>query len=385
MEVDCDYPSSLQNIALWDYWQNADWAVEIGVGGTKIQIMSLGYGWIWFIPLGPTRTSVGLVVPVNYYKSQGLKPEKLYLDALGEDERISRLLTNATREDKFATTKDWSFLAERHSGENWFLAGESSGFADPILSAGMTMAHAAGREVAYSILETERGELDGEWLRRQYDHRQAQRITSHIRFADFWYTANAQFKDIKEFVQGIARDAGLDLTPDKAWAWLAQGGFIDEEAFTGVGGYSFFMVKGLGNFLADVQADSPLEKCNRFRLNLDGATQKTGAQYHQGRVHKVQSYTRRDKVLPLEGNFQILVHVLQRASTTDEILEYLKLQFRAVPPQHRDRRFMLMMESFEAMIQDGWVDASLDATQKKLTQIRYIDESIHLNRDKVRA
>ncbi|MCU0317585.1 MAG: tryptophan 7-halogenase, partial [Fimbriimonadaceae bacterium] len=30
VEVDC--PSSLKNIAIWDYWQNAEWAVEIGVG-----------------------------------------------------------------------------------------------------------------------------------------------------------------------------------------------------------------------------------------------------------------------------------------------------------------------------------------------------------------
>jgi hypothetical protein len=43
----------LQNIAIWDYWTNAEWADEIGVGGTRVQVMSLSHGWIWFIPLGP--------------------------------------------------------------------------------------------------------------------------------------------------------------------------------------------------------------------------------------------------------------------------------------------------------------------------------------------
>jgi flavin-dependent dehydrogenase len=51
MGVETHVPTRLQNIAIWDYWENADWAVEIGVGGTRVQVMSVGYGWIWFIPL----------------------------------------------------------------------------------------------------------------------------------------------------------------------------------------------------------------------------------------------------------------------------------------------------------------------------------------------
>jgi len=73
LDIECRYPSTLKNIAIYDYWQNADWAVEIGVGGTRIQVLSLGYGWIWFIPIGPTRTSIGLVIPVDYFKSSGKK------------------------------------------------------------------------------------------------------------------------------------------------------------------------------------------------------------------------------------------------------------------------------------------------------------------------
>ena len=55
----------LRNIAVWDYWRNADWAVEIGVGATRIQVRSLPYGWIWFIPIGPTRRVLAWYVPPN--------------------------------------------------------------------------------------------------------------------------------------------------------------------------------------------------------------------------------------------------------------------------------------------------------------------------------
>jgi flavin-dependent dehydrogenase len=139
MNVKVDYPSTLQNLALWEYWQNAEWAVDFGQGATRIQVMSLPYGWLWFIPLGPTRTSVGLVLPVEYFKNCKQRPEELYMQAVYEDPLIADLLRNAQREDKFQTTKDWSFLAEKHFGLNWFLVGESAGFADPILSAGLTV------------------------------------------------------------------------------------------------------------------------------------------------------------------------------------------------------------------------------------------------------
>src|SRR5436190_2217038 len=71
MGVESEIPTHLQNIAMWYYWQNAEWATHIGVGGTRIQVMSLSDGWIWFIPLGPTRTSLGFVCPQEYYKQSG--------------------------------------------------------------------------------------------------------------------------------------------------------------------------------------------------------------------------------------------------------------------------------------------------------------------------
>ncbi|HWD38276.1 MAG TPA: NAD(P)/FAD-dependent oxidoreductase, partial [Fimbriimonas sp.] len=110
MGVQTHSPTSLQNIAIWDYWQNADWAVEIGTGGTRVQVMSLGHGWIWFIPLGPTRTSVGLVIPVEYYKQSGKRPSDLYGQALLDEPRIAELMKNAVSEGKMQTTNDWSFL-----------------------------------------------------------------------------------------------------------------------------------------------------------------------------------------------------------------------------------------------------------------------------------
>jgi len=151
MDVPVEVPTALKNMAIWDYWDNADWAVEIGVGGTRVQVLSIDKGWIWFIPLGPTRTSIGFICPVDYYKSCGKTPDEIYMEALAKEPRVQELCTNAKRDGNTLTTKDWSYVAERMVGENWMLAGESAGFADPILAGGMTLAHSAAREAAYII------------------------------------------------------------------------------------------------------------------------------------------------------------------------------------------------------------------------------------------
>jgi flavin-dependent dehydrogenase len=360
MGVEAEYPTTLQNIAIWDYWQNADWAIEIGVGGTRVQVMSLGYGWIWFIPLGPTRTSVGLILPASYYKESGKRPAELYAKALAEEPRIAALMTNATSEGRLATTKDWSFLAARTSGENWFLVGESAGFADPILAAGMTMAHAAGREAAYTILEADRAKLPTKWLMEQYDRRQRGRILNHIRFADYWYTANAQFGDLKEFTATLARDSGLDLDPEKAWAWLGQGGFINEDEETGTSGFSIDQLKVLGEYIADVEPDDVLSKHNVYTLELKGATWKERASYKDGRVQKTDSYVRGDRLLPLRGTFGFLVDALQRDPRLPALVQRINQYTEQFRYDENIRATVIhdILQSLEALIADGWVVAT---------------------------
>lgn len=372
MGIRVDYPTNLRNIAVWDYWQNAEWAVKIGVGATRIQIMTLPYGWLWFIPIGPTRTSIGLVVPAEYYKQTGSKPEQIYSEAVRQDPIISSLIANAASEGKLQTTRDWSFLADRMAGENWFLIGESAGFADPILSAGLTLTHHGAREAAYTVLESDRGELPADWLRTEYTNRQRSRIATHIRFADYWYTANSQFKDLKAFTADLAKSNGLDLAPDKAWAWLAQGGFISEEVTAGVGGFTLLFLKGSKDYLGDLKHESPLEANNVFALNLAGATWKDRAWYRNGGIVKDPCYVRDGKVLPVSEAFEFVVHILQQRTKLPDIIQLLngELARNADNPRllHLIRQFP---EALEAMVFDGWVAASHDPSMPNFPLVQH--------------
>src|SRR5262249_40567288 len=54
LDVKVDVPTLLKNVAFYDYWTKPQWAQEADRINTRIHIRSLGYGWIWYIPIGLT-------------------------------------------------------------------------------------------------------------------------------------------------------------------------------------------------------------------------------------------------------------------------------------------------------------------------------------------
>lgn len=364
--VPIEEPSKLRNIAVWAYWEDADWAVSIGVSGTRIQVMSLGWGWIWFIPIGPTRTSIGLVMPVDYYKRSGLKPDEVYREALHSEPRIAALISTAIREPDLSVTSDWSFVAQRIVGDNWFLVGESAGFADPILSAGLTMTQAGAWEAAITIAEIERGLYDPAWLRSEFDRQQARRVRTHIRFADYWYTANGHFTDLIEHVSEIAKDSGLALDGKNAWQWLGTGGFVDTDmGGAGIGGFSLASTTWLVQEFTGVPPRWNIAKNNVFHPNLEGADRTWIAAYRPGKIERIPAYSRGGRAVPASGASGFLIDTLTHTHRIDQILERIKGFCKGTgsgPGQ-----FSRMLQILEAMVNDGWVVASYDESRPTLT------------------
>lgn len=363
MGIDIIEPSSLRNIAIWDYWNDTDWAFSIGTGGTRVQVLSIGYGWIWFIPVSPTKTSIGLVCPAEYFKKSGMRAEEMYQKALADEPLITELIQNATREGVTRTTRDWSYYSERMHGDNWFLIGEAAGFADPILSAGMTMAHISGKEVAYTIMALDDGKLDGEWLKGQLDENQTRRVKQHIEFADFWYTANGCFTDCKEFTSTIAKDAGLEFDANNAFQWFASGGFMHEHLGSGFSGCDFYSFKDTIEVLTQDSATLECEKNNRFVLNMEGATTDEFAYYVDGKITPIQRWRRGDATLPKSGFYYVLVQILQVRSDLPFVYGQMAraIMDKGIRPDI-DSALAFGIGFLESMIRAGWVEASFDST-----------------------
>lgn len=362
MNVAIDQPASLQNVAFWDYWENAEWAVEIGVGGTRVQVLSIGAGWLWFIPLGPTRTSIGFVCPAAFYKESGQSPDELYRWAVEQEPRVRELIRNATPRGNVEGTKDWSFLAQRLVGPNWMLVGESAGFADPILAGGMMLTHTCARHAAYVILELERGRHNADWLKSDYEHTQSRRIRQHIRFADFWYAGNGQFTDLEEHSASIAREAGLEMNPRDAFRWLSTGGFTDDlQGAVGLGGVDLGGVKSLAaRFTGEEDLEWEISGSNIFELDVTGAEKVPASFLYQGQIRVTLEYRRNGKRLPTVGMFSIMQQVLEKKSIIHDIRTSVARICQKHYPRSAPLHMMLCFQCLESMVNDGWVRASFD-------------------------
>jgi len=358
--VKIEIPSKLKNMAVWDYWDNADWAIEIGVGATRVEVLSIAAGWIWFIPLGPTRTSIGYICPVEHYKKMKMKPEELYKDAIAQEPRIQELIKNATADNKIRTTKDWSYISEKLVGENWMLTGEAAGFADPVLAGGMTLAHSSAREAAYIILADYDGNTEVTWLKRRYEESQTRRIRQYIRFADFWYYANGQFTDLEDLTKEIAASEGLNMTSKEAFRWLSLGGFTDEDFFLpGLGGLDLVAVKEVARRFStdnDSELDWEINKYNMYKPNLTGAKKETMPFYSEGKIHKIEVYRRGNKMLPALGQFKFVLDLLAKYPDITDFLNAADAMLRDADIHINSNITMQQCAAtLEMMIVDNWV------------------------------
>ena len=361
-DVPVHSPSALRNIAIFDYWQGAAWAKRDGVDGTHIQIMSLDWGWLWFITIGENRASVGLVTPAEFYKGTELSRQHIYDRAIREEPLISKLLEGATCENQLQSDRDWSYISERTVGENWYLAGDSSGFADPILSAGITLAMVGSRKVAYTIMELERGELEAAWVKTEYERTQKQNIANHIRFADYWYSANGMFTDLKEYCSEIARDAGLNLDPNEAFRWLGSGGFSDDtwDPHPAAGTYRISAVKRTLSKFSGGSADWEISNFNCLKLNLDGATTEIGASYKQGRIRRSASFRRGTQSLSQEGMYKFVLAALKQESDIRKVVPLIVNSAKPFLVTNEKELFLHILEILEALLAEGWIVGSVN-------------------------
>jgi len=357
--IGVEAPSSLRNIAIWDYWQDADWGTREGADGTNIHVLSIDWGWLWFIAMGKTRTSVGLVTSATHYKSTGLSTTEIYLKAIQEQPLISKLLAPAQREMVLKADSDWSYVADRLVGDNWFLAGDSSGFADPILSAGITLAMTGARKVAYTIAELFRGNLDGDWIKTEYQRIQKNQIRNHIRFADYWYSVNAKFTDLKDYCADIARDAGLSLNADEAFRWLGNGGFTGD-----AGGYEspaaatfrLATVKSMVEAFGGSTPEWKIAQLKGIKLNLEGAVRETAATYYKGKIEAQESFSRGQNRLFLHGFYKKAYVELLRENSTHAVIERMFQYFRTRSSAPDSLLRTLILEVLESMLLSGWIE-----------------------------
>ena len=94
--------------------------------------------WAWFIPIDEEVTSVGVVVPSEYFRSRKESPEDFYArEVLDLNEELTRRLETVDRVEDVRSVSNYSYEVKRFAGPGFLCAGDSHRFIDPIFSFGL--------------------------------------------------------------------------------------------------------------------------------------------------------------------------------------------------------------------------------------------------------
>jgi len=152
----------LERTALSCHWKGCKYFGGLQEG--MIQIVYTGgeqQGWIWVIPLGRDRLSIGIVMNTAYYRAQraGLKAaghddwrDALYMREILESPYVAEVLENAERMNyQLMLNGDYSYFVGSKWGERYALVGDASAFIDPIFSSGVYLAMQSSRYLADAV------------------------------------------------------------------------------------------------------------------------------------------------------------------------------------------------------------------------------------------
>jgi flavin-dependent dehydrogenase len=151
----------LNRAAISTHWAGARY--QGGIEEGLLQIIYLGgdkQGWIWAIPVGTDRVSVGVVL--NHAHLRKLREEILragsldwqrdvYLGELFSSPFMSEVLTDAHTIQPLMFNGDYSYSVSVKYGENFALVGDASAFIDPIFASGVYLSMNSSRLVAEAV------------------------------------------------------------------------------------------------------------------------------------------------------------------------------------------------------------------------------------------
>ena len=189
-----EFNESLRNIALYGYFQGGRPLSDLvpnpdPKSNGNIFIAATEAGWIWYIPLGGGRYSVGLVTDGS---SSGeinrVGRYKFYRDSLDSTREIAFLLEDAQIEsESLYTLSDWSYICRKFYGPGYLLAGDAAAFIDPILSTGVHLAMDGGRQAALAInTSLSDADLTGQAM-QWYEEGYRSNASNYLQMAEHWY------------------------------------------------------------------------------------------------------------------------------------------------------------------------------------------------------
>ena len=224
-----EFNESLRNIALYGYFQGGKPLDHLVPNpdpkhNGNIFVAATEAGWIWYIPLGHGRYSVGLVTDGSSSREiNRVGRYNFYRNSLDSTEEIAFLLGDAEIEsESLYTLSDWSYICRKFHGPGFLMVGDAAAFIDPILSTGVHLAMngALGAAVAINTSLGDAG-LTGQAM-QWYEEEYKALATKFLQLAEHWYLGHRSqtewFSTAKRLV-----DPASNLSVRQAFIYLAGG------------------------------------------------------------------------------------------------------------------------------------------------------------------
>lgn len=154
------YHGVFKNVALWGYWEDAVCG-EPGYREGSIAVGSIPDGWLWSIPLGDGKTSIGAVLHKTAFSRMNKvsSREEIYRETIASSPLLTKICAPATLVSEVMLETDYSYAAETFCGPGFFLCGDAACFLDPLLSTGVHLAMLSALLGAASVASLVRGEV----------------------------------------------------------------------------------------------------------------------------------------------------------------------------------------------------------------------------------
>lgn len=119
--------------------------------------------WAWFIPIDDEVTSIGVVVPSNYYQASNSSPDEFFLrEVRALNPELTRRIEDARPVEPIRSVANFSYRVDRYAGPGFMCVGDSHRFIDPIFSFGLFVSLAEAQRAAEAVSESfEDGDVDG--------------------------------------------------------------------------------------------------------------------------------------------------------------------------------------------------------------------------------
>ena len=179
--------------------------------------------WLWLFPFGGGKASVGIV---RLDDGEGKESQRTaaFDETVAASEAFSKVLgQGAKRVTPVRTQRDWSYRVANVTGPGWLMAGDSSGFIDPVLSTGVFLAMHAGRHAARTVVDIVNGDKPEADALSKYSKHHRELFGDLLRMVRFYYQQTLSQDDYFWESKRILMRPDTELKPQKAFLILTSG------------------------------------------------------------------------------------------------------------------------------------------------------------------